>query len=305
MDVVTGAFSYTGSFIARRLLQSGGRVRTLSRAPDPEHPLAPEVEFARLDFSRPDELTHALRGAQTLYNTYWIRFPRGRQTFDDAVANTKTLLEAAARAGVQRVVHVSVSNPSADSPLPYYRAKAAAEDVVRSSGISHAIVRPTLVFGRGDILVNNIAWTLRRLPLFVVPGDGNYRVQPVAAEDVAELAVELGAATVDAVRDAAGPDVLEFNDFVSLIDAAVGGRARIAHLPVRVAVPLSRVAGLLLRDVPLTRDEVWGLELGLLVSSEPPAARRRLSDFVSENADALGRAYVSELARNFRPYAAV
>jgi len=305
MDVLTGAFSYTGSYIARRLLESGRGVRTLSRVPDPEHALAPEVEFAPLDFSRPEELTDALRDAQTLYNTYWIRFPRGGQTFDDAVANTRTLLEAAARAGVQRVVHVGVSNPSADSALPYYRGKAAAEDVVRSCGISHAILRPTLVFGHGDILVNNIAWMLRRLPFFVVPGDGHYRVQPVAAEDVAELAVELGAITGDSVRDAAGPDVLEFDEFVSLIRSAVGGRARTAHLPVGAAVPLARAAGLILRDVPLTRDEVRGLELGLLVSSEPPAGRRRFSDFLSENSDVLGRTYVSELARNFRPYAAV
>ena len=305
MDVVTGAFSYTGSYIARRLLESGRGVRTLSRVPDPQHALAPEVEFAPFDFSRPEELTDALRDAQTLYNTYWIRFPRGGQTFDDAVANTRTLLEAAARAGVQRVVHVSVSNPSADSALPYYRAKAAAEDVVRSCGISHAIVRPTLVFGHGDILVNNIAWMLRRLPFFVVPGDGHYRVQPVAAEDVAELAIELGAITGDSVRDAAGPDVLEFDEFVSLIRSAVGGRARTAHLPVGAAVALARAAGLILRDVPLTRDEVRGLELGLLVSSEPPAGRRRFSNFLSENTDALGRTYVSELARNFRPYAAV
>jgi uncharacterized protein YbjT (DUF2867 family) len=305
MDVVTGAFSYTGSYMARRLLDSARRVRTLSWAPDPEHALAPEVEFARVDFSRPGELTDAMLGAETLYNTYWIRFPRGRQTFDEAVANTRRLVEAAAHAGVQLVVHISVSNPSADSPLPYYRGKAEAEDVVRSCGISHAIVRPTLVFGHGDILVNNIAWMLRRLPLFVVPGDGRYRVQPIAAEDVAALAVELGATTGDSVRDAAGPGVLEFDDFVSLIRAAVGGRARTAHLPVGVAVPLARAAGLILRDVPLTRDEVRGLELGRLVSSKPPAGRRRFSDFVTENADSLGRTYVSELARNFRPYAAV
>jgi uncharacterized protein YbjT (DUF2867 family) len=305
MDVVTGAFSYTGSFIARRLLESGRRVRTLSRAAEPEHPLAPGVEFTRLDFSRPDELADAMRGAQTLYNTYWIRFPRGRQTFDTAVENTRTLLEAAVSAGVQRVVHVSVSNPSADCPLPYYRGKAAAEDVVRSCGISHAIVRPTLVVGRGDILINNIAWMLRRLPLFVVPGDGRYRLQPVAAEDVAGLAVEFGLTDGDLIRDAAGPDVLEFNELVSLIDDAVGGRARISHLPVGLAIPLGRAAGLVLRDVPLTRDEVRGLELGLLVSSEPPAGRMRFSDFVRENANALGRTYESELARNFRPYAAL
>jgi uncharacterized protein YbjT (DUF2867 family) len=304
MDVVTGAFSYTGSYIASELIAAGRRVRTLSRAPDPNHPLAGEVEFARLDFSRSD-LVEALRGADTLYNTYWIRFPRGRQTFEGAVQNTRTLLEAAHRAGVRRVVQMSVTNASVDSPLPYFRAKAAVEQVVRTCGISHAIVRPTLVFGADDILVNDIAWMLRRLPFFVVPGDGRYRLQPVAVEDVAELAVGLGKDDADASADAAGPDVFEFDELVGLVAQGIGRKARIAHVPVAVAVPLVRVAGLLLRDVPLTREEVRGLELGLLVSREPPVGRRRFSEFVTANAGALGRAYASELGRNFRPYAAI
>ena len=306
MDVVTGAFSYTGSYIARRLLASGCRVRTLSRLPDPRHELADEVEFAPLDFADAAGLVRALRGADTLYNTYWMRFPRGKQTFAGAVANTRTLLAAAKRASVRRVVHISVTNASPDSPLAYFRGKALAEEVVRRSGISYAIVRPTLTFGLGDILVNDIAWMLRHLPFFVIPGDGRYRVQPVSAEDVAEIAVEAGARGEDRLSlDAAGPDVFEFNEFVALIKEAVAGRAPLVRLPVSLAVPLARAGGLVVRDIPLTRQEVAGLEAGLLISSEPAAGSRTLSSFVFENADRLGRTYVSELARNFRPYAPV
>ena len=306
MDVVTGAFSYTGSYIARRLLASGRRVRTLSRLPDPSHELADEVEFAPLDFADAAGLVRALRGADTLYNTYWMRFPRGKQTFAGAVANTRTLLAAAKRASVRRVVHISVTNASPDSPLAYFRGKALAEEVVRRSGISYAIVRPTLTFGLGDILVNDIAWMLRHLPFFVIPGDGRYRVQPVSAADVAEIAVEAGArGEAPLSLDAAGPDVFEFNDFVALIKEAVGGRAPLVRLPVSLAVPLARAGGLVVRDIPLTRQEVAGLEAGLLISSEPAAGSRTLSSFVFENADRLGRTYVSELARNFRPYAPV
>jgi uncharacterized protein YbjT (DUF2867 family) len=304
-DVVTGAFSYTGAHIARLLLAAGRRVRSLSRSPDPSHPLAPEVEFALLDFSRPDALADALAGAETFYNTYWMRFPRGGRTFDHAVENTRVLIEAAKRAGVRRVVQITVANAAADSPVPYFRAKAAVERIVAGCGIPHAIVRPTLTFGPDDILVNDIAWTLRRFPVFVVPGHGRYRVQPVAVEDVAQLAVELGRGDDDVSADAAGHDVFEFDELVSIVAAAVGRRRRLVHLPVPLAVVFARGVGLLLRDVPLTRDEVRALELGLLVSNEPAAGRRRFPDFVAANADALGRTYASELGRNFRPYAAV
>jgi NADH dehydrogenase len=172
VNAVTGVFSYTGSHIARRLLDDGERVRTLSRAPDPGHPLSERVEFARLQFEDPIELLDALRGIDTLYNTYWVRFPRGRTTWDVVLENTRMLLRAAGAAGVSRIVHVSVTNPDADDRLGYYRYKALAEQAVRDAPLSYAIVRPTLVFARDDILLNNIGWVLRRFPLFVIAGDG-------------------------------------------------------------------------------------------------------------------------------------
>src|ERR671932_990012 len=183
LDVVTGAFSYTGGFIARRLLDDGVRVRTLTRRDDPASPLHGEVETAPLQFADCAALVESLRGASRLYNTYWVRFERGGTTFDRAVRNTLALFEAAAEAGVERIVHVSVTNPSEDSPLPYFRGKARLERELRSVGVSHAIVRPTLVFGAGDVLVSNIAWILRRFPVFVVPGDGSGRVQPLSVDD--------------------------------------------------------------------------------------------------------------------------
>jgi NADH dehydrogenase len=294
LDVVTGAFSYTGRAIAAELLARGRRVRTLSRSPGPgDSP----VEFAALQFADEQALTESLRGAETLYNTYWIRFPRGGSTFERAIENTRTLLRCAADAGVRRFVHVSVSNPSHDSPLPYFRGKAVLEDAVRDSPLEHSIVRPTLVFGLNDILVNNIAWVFRRFPLFLVPGDGSYRVQPVSVEDVARLCVDAGPG---AELDAAGPETYSFDEAVRLIRSAVGGRARIVHTPVSVALGLARVVGAARRDVVLTREETLGLMDSLLVSHDPPTATDSFRSWLDANADQLGRRYVSELARNYR-----
>ena len=294
LDAVTVAFSFTGRAIAELLLAHGRQVRTLSRAPGPA---GSPVEFAPLQFADEAGLTESLHGAETHYNTYWIRFPRGGSTFERAVENTRTLLRCAEAAGVRRFVHVSVSNPSQDSPLPYFRGKAAVEHAVRDSPLDHAIVRPTLVFGPNDILVNNIAWVMRRFPVFIVPGDGAYRVQPVAVEDVARLCVD---AEPGAELDAAGPETYSFDDFVRLICRAVGGRARVVHAPAPVALGLGRIVGTARRDVMLTREETLGLMDSLLVSNDPPTAQESFREWLEASADQLGRRYVSELARNYR-----
>jgi uncharacterized protein YbjT (DUF2867 family) len=299
LDVVTGAFSYTGRYIAEELLGRGRRVRTLTRRrPDPSHPLAASVEAAPFVFD--DSLVASLRGADTLYTTYWVRFERGAVTFDGAVANLRRLFEAAVRAGVRRVVHVSVANPGLESPFPYFRGKAQTEEVLRSVGVSHAIVRPTLVFGPEDILVNNIAWGLRHVPIYLVPGDGRGEVQPVSVRDTASLCVAAGVRDDDVTLDAAGPDRWTYDDFVRLIARAVGSRARIWHSSERVALAAARVAGLFLRDVVVTRDELDALAAGLLVSREEPRGNERFEPWLEENADAIGRRYTSELGRNFR-----
>jgi NADH dehydrogenase len=298
LDVVTGAFSYTGRHITEALLARGRRVRTLTRRPDPSHPLAAQIEVAPFAFD--ESLVGSLRGADTLYNTYWVRFERGATTFERAVENTAALFRAAQRAGVRRIVHVSVANPDADSPFPYFRGKAQTEEALRASGMPHAIVRPTLVFGPEDILVNNIAWGLRHVPIFLIVRDGRSEVQPVSVRDTASICVDVGTRDDDVTVDAAGPERWAYEDFVRLIARTVDGHARIWHSSTRVALGVARAAGLVLRDVVVTRDELAALGAGLLVSHEPPLGSDRFETWLMENADRLGRRYHSELARNFR-----
>jgi NADH dehydrogenase len=302
VDVVTGAFSYTGRFIARRLLADGGRVRTLTnhtRRPGAED-LLEKLEVEPLQFEDRARLSIALRGASTLYNTYWVRFPHGRLDFEKAVANTQTLVRAAADAGVKRIVHISVSNPSLGSPLAYYAGKAKTEEVVKESGLSWGIVRPTLVFAGGDILINNIAWMLRRMPVFGIPGDGSYRVQPVSGEDVADIAVWAGAQTSDVTVDAAGPEIVTFAELIDQVAIAVNRRPRLFNISPARFILAGRLIGLATRDVVLTREEVEGLMDELLVSNEPPRGTRRFDDWLLANAGTVGLRYASELSRHFR-----
>jgi uncharacterized protein YbjT (DUF2867 family) len=300
-DAVTGATSYTGRFIAQRLVQGSRRVIDLTRDQRHPHPLGDLVSSAALDFDRPDRLARTLHGTDTLYNTFWIRFERGPITYRWAVERSRILFGAARAAGVRRVVQISVVNAARDAPTAYFRAKAAVEESLASLGVPFAILRPTVTFGPGDILLNNLAWTLRRLPLFGIPGDGRYPIQPVHIEDVADLALQLGSAAGDEmVVDAAGPDILTFNEFVSLVRAAVRSRSLIVHLPVSAALAAAGLLGLIVRDVVLTRDEVTELQSRLMASNQPPTGKVHLVDWLADNADTLGRSWASELDRHFR-----
>jgi NADH dehydrogenase len=300
LDAVTGAFSFTGGFIARRLLAKGRRVRTLTNHPHRPGADAIGVDVAPLDFEDRAALIQSFEGVDVLYNTYWIRFPHSGMDFGDAVANTRRLIAAAAEAGVRKVVHISVSNPSIDSPLDYYSGKARAEAVVRESGLAWAVVRPTLIFGQGDILLNNIAWLLRRMPVFLVPGHGAYKLQPVAGDDVAEIALWAAGQPDNITVDAAGPDTMSYADLVDAIAIAIHHTRRIVFTPPGLTLLAGRALGRTLNDVILTRQELAGLMDGLLVSKEPPRGASRIDDWLLRSSDTLGTKYASELDRHFR-----
>ena len=298
-DVVTGAFSYSGYHVAGELLARGRRVKTLTNHPSRRGPQR-EIEVAPLDFADRAGLAAAMRGADTLYNTYWIRYEHAGATFERAVDNTRRLFEAAAQADVRRIVHISVSNAAPSSSLLYFRGKAQVEDHLRRLGRSYAIVRPTLIYGHGDVLINNIAWYLRHLPAFLVPGNGRYRVQPIFVEDFARSTVSVGQSSADTVVDLAGPDMVTFIRLVHEVRDAVRSRAVVSGAPPRLALAAAQLSGLLLRDVPLTRHEVGGLMAELLISSQPPLGTTRLVDALQREAAGLGTRYTSELSLHFR-----
>jgi NADH dehydrogenase len=300
MDVVTGAFGYIGKYIATNLLARGRAVRTITTHPAKPNPFGPVVEAFPYYFGDPAALTKSLAGADTLYNTYWIRFPGDGQTYESALANTKTLFACAREAGVKRIVHIGVTRASLDSKLPYYRGKAVQERLLTESGVPASVVRPTLVFGREDILVNNIAWLIRKNPVFPIFGSGAYRVQPVFVEDLAEIAVRESTGAAGRTIDAIGPETFTFEAFVRLIAKTIGARPQFVHVPPSLGVACGRAMGLALRDVLLTRNELRGLMDEMLTSTQTPNGATAFSDWVREHRDTIGASYSSEMARHFR-----
>jgi uncharacterized protein YbjT (DUF2867 family) len=300
IDLVTGAFSYSGSHIAERLLDSGRRVRTLTFHPHRPHPLQASVESCAYRFDDPVALTRSLHGVSTLYNTFWVRFDHEQTSFANAIESSRMLFYAAKSAGVQRIVHVSIANPSIGSPLPYFRGKALVEYALAQSGLRYSIVRPTWIFGgERDVLANNIAWILRRMPAFALPGDGSYPVQPVHVDDVARICMDAAHCDGDAVVDAAGPETMPFRDLVVLVRSAVNARSPIIHMPPPLMAATARALGLLVRDVVLTPEEIKGLMAGLLVSHDPPLGKIPFSRWLDEHKASVGRSYANELHRHF------
>ena len=299
---VTGATGYTGRYITDLLLRRGDRVQSITGHLSRHNPFGDRVKVHPFNFDRPDLLERTLAGTDTLFNTYWIRFNRGDRTFERCVEETRTLFKAAKAAGVRRIVHISIINPDPHSPLPYFRGKGQVEDALRASGVSYAILRPTVLYSAEDVLLNNIAWALRRFPVFLLPGTGRYNIQPVFVEDLAELAIAAVEEDRDTELDAVGPEVFTYAEMVKLIRDKVKTRCLALPAPGLLTYAIGRVMGMFLKDIILTRDEIRGLSAGLLVSKSdaPPPARTRLSEWLDRNGAELGRRYASELQRHYR-----
>jgi NADH dehydrogenase len=298
-DVVTGAFSYSGAAIARKLLAAGRRVRTLTGHPG-RAPEATPIEVRPLEFADPTGLAESLRGAATLYNTYWVRFPRGHVDHAAAVANSRLLFGAARDAGVQRIVHVSITHPSITSPYPYFRGKAEVEQALADVSVPHAVLRPAVLFGGEGVLINNIAWLLRRVPVFAVGGTGEYRIRPIHIDDLARLCAEAGSSTSTYVIDAVGPERPTFYELARLIRDAVGSHSQIIRVPGELVPVAARVLGWVLRDTLLTHEEYRAMADGLADTDGPPTGTTAISRWIVENKDTLGRQYAHEINRHFR-----
>jgi len=299
LNVVTGSFGYIGKYITCKLLEQGEEVRTITTHPDKPNPFGNAVKAFSYNFDNPEELTNSLRGAETLYNTYWIRFEYDNQTYRQTIKNTITLFNCAKEAGIKRIVHISVTNASVNSDLPYYAGKAEQENALINSGVPYTIVRPTLVFGDEDILVNNIAWLIRKFPLFPIFGDGTYRVQPVFVKDLASIAVESSRGEKSVILDAIGPETFTFQEFVQLIASAIKPAAALIHIPPAIGIIFGKLIGLVLRDNILTRNELKGLMDEMLTSKQQPNGTTAFSDWLESHKEKIGSVYSSEIERHF------
>jgi uncharacterized protein YbjT (DUF2867 family) len=299
MDVVTGSFGYIGKYVTRELLERGREVKTITTHPDKPNPFGEKVEAASYHFEDPEKLTRYLEGCETLYNTYWVRFNYRQWSFEKALENTRILFQCAKKAGVRKIVHISVTNPSEKDDLPYYKGKALQEKELRELEVGYTIVRPTLVFGKEDILVNNIAWTIRKFPIVPIFGSGKYKVQPVFVEDLAKLAVEASTPDGSGTMDAIGPETYTYKAFLQLIARELNRKVAFIHIPPSAGILLGKMIGLFVRDVVLTQDELRGLMRNKLTSNQDPNGKTLFSDWLRNNKESIGDGYTSELNRHF------
>jgi NADH dehydrogenase len=297
IHAVTGAFGYSGRYIAQRLLNAGQQVITLTNSPQRANPFGDRVKAYPFNFNQPQKLIESLQGVEVLYNTYWVRFNHELFQHASAVNNTLALFEAAKTAGVARIVHVSITNPSESSHLEYFHGKAELEKALLSTGISYAVLRPTVLFGKEDILINNIAWMLRRFPLFGVFGDGNYRLQPIYVDDLARLAVEQGRLREDVICNAIGPETFTYRELVAMLGEIIGKKRPIVSIPPDLGYMAGRLMSLFMDDVVITREEIEGLMADLLYVDAPPAGQTSLTEWAQRHAGTLGNHYSNELAR--------
>ncbi len=301
VNLVTGAFSFSGSYIARKLLETDKQIRTLTGHPRPTD-YTERVDIHPYSFENYKKLVQSLEGVENFINTYWIRFPKGSMTWERAVENSKMLFDACKDVGVRRIIHLSVTNPSIDSPYPYFRGKAKVEEHLKASGIPYSIVRPALIFEKEDILLNNISYLLRKFPVFGIFGDGSFKVQPISQKDLAEIVIDECAQSQNRIVDAVGPETLTFLEMVELMKAAVRSKALIIKFPgVLRWIPftLSKVLGFFMRDVLLTRYEMEALRDNLLYTESPPLGKTRFSKWIKENTN-LGTRYAHEIKRHYR-----
>ncbi len=304
VHAVTGSLGYTGKSLTRLLLDRGETVRTLTNSPHRPNPFGDELAIMPLAFDDPSTLTRSLEGVDILHNTYWVRFDHRLFTFDRAVANTRVLFDAARAAGVRRVVHVSILHADEADDLGYYKGKHELERALVATGMSHAIVRPGVLFGRGDILVNNISWVLRHMPIFGVFGDGEYKLRPMHVDDMAALMMECADETEDSTIDAVGPETFTYRDLVDTIAEIIAVRRPIVRVPPWFGYWVGRCLSPFVKDVIITREEITGLMRGLLDSDAPSTAPTRLTDWARKNRATLGRRYASEVARRVKREAA-
>jgi NADH dehydrogenase len=284
--------------MARRLLDLRHDVITLTNSPHRANPFGESIRALPYNFSEPKELEKALRGTDVLINTYWVRFDNPPHfTFAQAIANSKVLFDAAKRAGIGRIVHISITNPDRKSDLPYFRGKAELEDYIKQTGVSYSILRPAVLFGKEDILINNIAWGLRRLPLFGIYDDGRYRLQPIHVDDLAAAAVDRITGDANETTDAIGPETFHYRDLVELIAREIGSRTLIVAMPAKLAYQGVSVIGWVVGDVINTRDEVRGLMQERLYVDSPSLGTTKLSEWVRSSRGTIGRRYASELER--------
>ncbi|MCW2309651.1 complex I NDUFA9 subunit family protein [Rhodobium gokarnense] len=279
---VFGGSGFVGRHVVRALVARGWRVRVAVRRPDLAFFLQPigavgQIHAVQANLRYPESIERALAGADAVVNSVGILVPSGKQTFEALVAEgAKRIAEAAARAGITNVAHISAIGADPESPAAYARAKAAGEAGVLAAVPGAAILRPSIVFGPEDDFFNRFASMAAMSPVVPLIG-GSTKFQPVFVGDVAEavaMALE-GKTEPGGVYELGGPEVKTFRECIEVMLEVIDRKRAIVSLPLKIA----SMQAWLLEKLPkpmLTRDQVKMLARDNVVSAEAKAAGRTL-----------------------------
>lgn len=246
---VTGASGFVGNEVVGELLKRGHAVRALVR-PGSENKLwdRERVEIVTGDCLHPEVLEPGLSGCEAAIHLIGIirEFPGRGVTFERVhVEATRNMVEAARKAGVRRFLHMSALGARPEPADPYHITNWQAEEIVRASGLTYTIFRPSVIYGPGDQSINLFVRHLRRLPFFPIIGDGLYQLQPVPVWQVAAafaLALELPH-TENRIYEVGGPEPLTFREIIDTLARVVGRRVFKVHQPVWCMRAAARLCG--------------------------------------------------------------
>ncbi len=294
---VTGAFGYSGKFVAQKLFDKGQNVKTFTNSVNKPNPFGKKIEICPLDFKNPKNLTENLKDCDTLINTYWVRFNHKKFNHHEAVENTKILFDAAKNAGIKKIVHVSITNPDKNSKLEYFKGKGELEEYLKNLGISYSIVRPAVMFGEEDILINNIAWAIRNLPIMGTFGCGTYKIQPIHVIDFAQILVDEAENNENNIVNGIGAETYTYRNLIKTIRDIIGIKKPIICAPPFLGYLVGKKVSKRQNDVTITMPEIRGLMQNLLYVETEPTGKIKLSEWAKSHKDTLGVKYASELKR--------
>lgn len=266
---VFGASGFIGRHLVQRLARLGMRVTAAVRQPQRAKFLVPMGDVGQVtpvfcDITSDAGVAAAVAGADAVVNLVGILYESGRRSFDAVHAQgAERVALAAARAGVQRLAHISALGADTHSPSEYARSKARGEAAVRAAFPAATILRPSIVFGPEDGFFNRFAAMARLSPALPLFGGGGTRYQPVYVGDVADAIVKglTEAATAGKTYELAGPRVYTFAELMKLVLAETGRKRCLVKLPFWTADIIGTFASLMPGEPPLTRDQAKQLRI--------------------------------------------
>jgi uncharacterized protein YbjT (DUF2867 family) len=272
---VFGGTGFLGRRIVQHLLESDVLVRVASRHPKRAAALFPDVHFSfestQADIDDDGSIATGVAGVFGVVNAVSLYMESGQQTFHSVhVEGAARVARLAREAGVERLVHVSGLGSDAKSTSPYIRSRGEGERVVREAFPTATLIRPSVMFGRGDAFVGPIAAMLRRLPVFPLFGGGQTRLQPAYVEDVAEaIARVMQEPDSKVCYELGGPRVYTYRSLLEVIAQSL------AKKPLLVPVPFDlwrmfAVAAEMFPQPPITRDQVELMQIDNVVSLDSP-----------------------------------